>query len=47
MFIGHYAIALAIKKTAPEISLGTLIVAAQFLDDEDGYTVYEKLMQQH
>ena len=32
MFIGHYAIALAAKKGARKASLGTLILAAQFLD---------------
>jgi membrane-bound metal-dependent hydrolase YbcI (DUF457 family) len=32
MFIGHYAVALAAKKAAPKTSLGTLIIAAQFID---------------
>ncbi len=32
MFIGHYAIAFAAKKAAPKTSLGTLVLAAQFLD---------------
>lgn len=32
MFIGHYAVALAVRKAAPCVSLGTLILAAQFLD---------------
>ena len=32
MFIGHYAIALAAKKGARKVSLGTFILAAQFLD---------------
>ncbi len=32
MFIGHYAVALGTKKIAPKISLGTLFIAAQFLD---------------
>jgi LexA-binding, inner membrane-associated putative hydrolase len=32
MFIGHFGVALAAKKVAPETSLGTLILAAQFLD---------------
>lgn len=32
MLIGHYAVALGTKKVAPKISLGTLFVAAQFLD---------------
>lgn len=32
MFIGHYAIALGAKKPAPQINLGTLFFASQFLD---------------
>ncbi|MBC6949565.1 hypothetical protein DWB58_16685 [candidate division KSB1 bacterium] len=32
MFIGHYAVAFAAKKSAPKTSLGTLFFAAQFLD---------------
>ncbi|HWR17463.1 MAG TPA: hypothetical protein VN577_21715 [Terriglobales bacterium] len=32
MFLGHYAVALAAKKAAPKVSLGTLVFAAQFLD---------------
>ena len=32
MFIGHYAVALAAKKAAPKTSLGTLFMAAQFVD---------------
>jgi len=32
MFIGHYAVALASKKVAPRISLGTLFLSAQFVD---------------
>jgi len=32
MFIGHYAIALAAKKAAPKVSLGTTLLAAEFLD---------------
>ncbi len=32
MFIGHYGVALAAKPGAPRVSLGTLILAAQFLD---------------
>ncbi len=32
MFIGHYAIALAAKKAAPRVSLGTTLLAAEFLD---------------
>lgn len=32
MFIGHYAVALAAKKAAPAVSLGTLFLAAQLAD---------------
>ncbi len=32
MFIGHYAVALAAKKLAPRVSLGTLVLATQFVD---------------
>jgi hypothetical protein len=32
MFIGHFAVALAVKRAAPEISLGTLFLAAQLAD---------------
>ena len=32
MFLGHYAVAFAAKKAAPKTSLGSLILAAQFLD---------------
>ena len=32
MFIGHFGLAFAAKKAAPRTSLGTLIMAAQFLD---------------
>lgn len=32
MFLGHYAAALAAKKLAPQTSLGTLLIGAQFLD---------------
>lgn len=32
MFIGHYAVALAAKKAAPKVSLGTALLAAEFLD---------------
>ena len=32
MFIGHYAVALAAKRAAPRTSLGTLFLAAQFVD---------------
>ncbi|HTX17741.1 MAG TPA: hypothetical protein VMG34_03690 [Bacteroidota bacterium] len=32
MFIGHIAVALGAKKAAPKVSLGTLVLAAQFVD---------------
>ncbi len=32
MFIGHFGVGLGAKKAAPALSLGTLFVAAQFLD---------------
>jgi membrane-bound metal-dependent hydrolase YbcI (DUF457 family) len=32
MFLGHFGVALAAKKAAPEISLGTLVLAAQLAD---------------
>lgn len=32
MFIGHFGLALAAKKLAPKTSLGTLILAADFVD---------------
>jgi hypothetical protein len=32
MFLGHFALAFAAKKPAPRVSLGTLFMAAQFLD---------------
>ncbi len=32
MFIGHFAVAFGIKRVAPEVKLGTAIVAASFLD---------------
>ena len=32
MFIGHFGVALAAKKIAPRTSLGTLVMAAQFVD---------------
>lgn len=32
MFIGHYAVALAAKRAVPKTSLGTLTLAAQWLD---------------
>lgn len=32
MFIGHFGVALAAKRIAPRTSLGTLVMAAQFVD---------------
>ncbi len=32
MFIGHYALALAAKKIAPQVSLGILFLACQLAD---------------
>lgn len=32
MFLGHFGIAFAAKKAAPQVSLGTLFLAAQFID---------------
>lgn len=32
MFLGHYAVALASKRVAPDVSLGTAVLAAQLLD---------------
>ena len=32
MFIGHFAVAFAAKRAAPEVSLGTLFIAAQLAD---------------
>ena len=32
MFIGHFGVAFAAKKVAPRTSLGTFVIAAQFLD---------------
>lgn len=32
MFIGHFAVALGVKSKRPDISLGTLFAASQFLD---------------
>jgi len=32
MFIGHYAVALAVKRASPRTSLGTLTAAAQWAD---------------
>ena len=32
MFIGHFAVALAAKKAAPKVSLGTLFISVQLLD---------------
>jgi hypothetical protein len=32
MFLGHYGVALAAKKVAPRVSLGTLFLSTQFVD---------------
>ncbi len=32
MFLGHYAVALSAKRVAPNASLGTLVMASQFID---------------
>lgn len=32
MFLGHFATAFAAKKAAPAVSLGTLVIASQFID---------------
>jgi hypothetical protein len=32
VFVGHFAVALGAKKAAPRVPLGTLVIAAQFLD---------------
>lgn len=32
MFVGHFGVGLAAKKLAPRVSLGTLFLAAQFID---------------
>lgn len=32
MFIGHFGVALAAKRVAPKVSLGTLFLSAQFVD---------------
>ncbi|MDZ7692480.1 MAG: hypothetical protein U5K69_15325 [Balneolaceae bacterium] len=32
MFVGHFGLGLAAKKSAPAVSLGTLLLAAQFVD---------------
>ncbi len=32
MFLGHFAVSLGAKKAAPPVSLGTLFIAAQFVD---------------
>jgi hypothetical protein len=32
MFIGHFAVALAFKKAAPKVSLGTLFISVQLVD---------------
>jgi membrane-bound metal-dependent hydrolase YbcI (DUF457 family) len=33
MFLGHYGVALGAKRAAPKTSLGTLVFAAQFVDE--------------
>ena len=32
MFLGHYGVALALKRKEPKVSLGTLFIAAQLVD---------------
>ena len=32
MFLGHYGVALALKRAEPKLSLGTLFVAVQLAD---------------
>src|SRR5689334_20073940 len=32
MFLGHFGVALGAKRAAPKVSLGTLLIAAQFAD---------------
>ena len=32
MFLGHHAVAFAAKKVSPNVSLGTLVLSAQFID---------------
>lgn len=32
MFLGHFAVGLAAKRVAPQVSLGTLFLSAQFID---------------
>lgn len=32
MFIGHYAVGCGAKRFVPRVSLGTLLLAAQFID---------------
>ena len=32
MFLGHFGVAMGLKKRAPRVSLGTLFLAAQFMD---------------
>src|SRR3989475_3148531 len=32
MYLGHYAVAFAVKKAAPRVSLGTLFISVQLLD---------------
>lgn len=39
MFIGHYGVALALKRVEPRVSLGTLFVAAQLVDIAWGATI--------
>ena len=39
MFIGHYGMALALKRAEPKLSLGTLFLAAQLVDVAWGATI--------
>ena len=39
MFIGHYGVALALKRAEPRLSLGTLFVAVQLVDLLWGFTI--------
>ena len=39
MFLGHYGVALALKRAEPRLSLGTLFVAAQLVDILWGVTI--------
>ena len=32
MFIGHFGLSFAAKKAAPKVSLGTMLIATQFVD---------------